>query len=74
MNLVKIKNFTLINIRLSTIAILICYFYLIATDFDIYSPIASLIIYIVPMLLVFILINLIFLIVTIIKNKKTNKT
>ena len=74
MNLDKIKKYTQFNIRISTIGILICYIYLLATDLDIYSPIASIIKYIVPALLMVILVNLIFLVLLINKSKKKDKT
>jgi len=73
MNANTIKKYTLINIRISTILILVCYIYTIVNDAGIYSNLSSIIIYIVPILLVFIILNLLTLVFTIIKTKKTNK-
>lgn len=66
----KIKKYTLINIRVSTIVILACYVYSIANGSGVYSPFAALIVFIVQVSLVVIVINLLLLIATIIKNKK----
>ena len=73
MNSNKIKKYTLINIRISTIIILVCYVYTLVNDSGIYSELSSVIIYIVPALLIFIILNLLTLVFTIIKTKKSNK-
>lgn len=66
----KIKKYTLINIRISTIVILACYIYSIANGSGVYSPFAALIVFIVQVALLVIVVNLLLLIVTIVKNKK----
>lgn len=73
MNANTIKKYTLINIRISTILISVCYIYTIVNDAGIYSNLSSIIIYTVPILLIFIILNLLTLVFTIIKTKKTNK-
>lgn len=69
MNTDKIKKYTLINIRVSTIVILVCYIYSISNGSGIYSPFSKYIVYIVPVSLLVIAVNFVILVLTIVKNK-----
>ena len=73
MNTNAIKKYTHINIRISTILILACYIYTLVNDAGIYSKLSGIILYIVPTLIIFIILNLLTLVFSIMKEKTSKK-